>query len=164
MKIAFGTTLKHMPGQAFVAKQDGRVVGAMRMVEWPDCRKMKPLQVLRMLPTLLKAGTLGEINRAMKARSAWVKNDPKKPHWHIDPIGVAPELQGQGIGSKLMEYYCNHVDKLGMAAYHETDSRTENVRFYERFGFKVIAEETIMDIPIWFMWRSARSKAYYSLH
>ncbi|MHC4277634.1 MAG: GNAT family N-acetyltransferase [Planctomycetota bacterium] len=158
MQIVFGALLKHMPGQIFVAKQNGRVVGAMRMVEWPGCQ-MKPLQGLKVLPALMRAGGLGEMRRAMKMRGTWAKKDPKKPHWHIDPIGVTPELQGQGIGSKLMEYYCKHIDELGMAAYHETDSRKENVRFYERFGFKVVGEETIMDFPVWYLWRPARSKA-----
>ncbi len=158
MQITFGALLKHMPGQVFVAKQGDRVVGVMRIVEWPGCQ-MKPLQALKMLPALMKAGGLGEMRRGMKMRGTWAKKDPKKPHWHLDPIGVTPELQGQGIGSKLMEYYCNHVDVLGMAAYHETDSRTENVKFYERFGFQVIGEETIMDFPVWYLWRPEHYKA-----
>ncbi len=153
IKIAFEAMLKHRPGQVFTAKHDSRIVGAMRMVEWPDCQ-MTPLQGLRMLPSMMKTGGLGTIRRGLKMRGAWVKRDPKKPHWHLDPIGVTPELQGQGIGSQLMEYYCNHIDKLGMAAYHETDSKPENVKFYERFGFKVIGEETILDFPAWYLWRS----------
>ncbi len=151
IQIVFGVLLKHMPGQVFVAKQDGWVVGAMRMVEWPGCQ-MKPLQGLRMLPSLIKAGGLGEMRRGMKMRATWAKKNPKKPHWHLDPIGVTPGLQRQGIGSQMMEYYCSHVDGLGMAAYHETD-RLENVWFYQRFGFKVVGQETIMGFPNWYMWR-----------
>ena len=53
---------------------------------------------------------------------------------------VAPDLQGQGIGSRMMEFYCSKVDETAMAAYHETD-RPENVDFYKKFGFEVISEE-----------------------
>ena len=155
MQIMFSVPIKYLPGQVFVAKHDRRVVGAMRIVEWPDCQ-MKPLQMLRALPTLMKAVRLGEMRRAMKMYGTWAKKDPKKPHWHLGPIAVTPALQGQGIGSQMMEYYCNHVDKLGMAAYHETDSRPDNVKFYERFSFQVIGEETIMDFPVWYLWRPAR--------
>ncbi len=116
IQITFGALIKYLSGQVFVAKHDSRIVGAMRIVEWPDCQ-MKPLQILRALPALMKAGGLGEMRRAMKMRGAWAKKDPKKPHWHLDPIGVTPDLQEQGIGSQMMEYYCNHVDKLGMAAF-----------------------------------------------
>lgn len=92
------------------------------------------------------------MRRAMKMRGTWAKKDPRKPHWHLDPLGVEPELQGQGIGGQLMEYYCKHVDGLGMVAYHQTD-RPENVKFYQRFAFQVVGEETIMDFPNWYMWR-----------
>ncbi|MFC2069116.1 GNAT family N-acetyltransferase [Chloroflexota bacterium] len=101
----------------------------------------------------MKVGRFGEMRRGMKMRSTWAKKDPKESHWHLDPIGVTPDLHGQGIGSQMMEYYCNHVDSLGMAAYHETDSRPENVKFYERFGFQVVGEDKIMDFPIWYLWR-----------
>jgi ribosomal protein S18 acetylase RimI-like enzyme len=156
MKITFGAMLKYLPGQVYVAKHDDSIVGVMRIVEWPSCQ-MKPLQIIKALPSLIKAGGLGEMLRGMKMRGTWANKDPKKPHWHLDPLGVVPNLQGQGIGSKMMEYYCNHLDKLGMSAYHETD-RSENVKFYERFGFKVTGEEMIMDFPNWYMWRSPNGK------
>ncbi len=152
MQTVFGAMLKHMPGQIFVAKHNGQVVGTMRIVEWPDCQ-LKPLQGLRIVPGMLKAGGLNTMLRGMKMRGTWAKKDPKQPHWHLDPLGVTPDLQGQGIGGQMMEYYCNHIDKLGMAAYHETD-RPENVKFYERFGYRVIGEEIIMGFPNWYMWRS----------
>ena len=97
------------------------------------------------------------MRRAMKMRGTWSKRDPKEPHWHLDPIAVLPDVQGQGIGSQMMEYCCNHIDKLRMAAYHETD-RQENVKFYERFGYKVIKVETIMGFPNWYMWRSPNGR------
>jgi GNAT superfamily N-acetyltransferase len=90
----------------------------------------------------------------LKFRGTWAKRDPKEPHWHLDPLGVSPEVQGQGIGSRLMEFYCDYIDKLGAAAYHETD-RPENVRFYERFGYQVIGEEIILDFQNWYFWRPA---------
>jgi len=156
IQIICAALIKYLPGQLFVAKHDSRTVGAMRIVEWPGC-KIKPQQIVRILPSLMKTGGLAELRRGMKMRGTWAKKDPKKPHWHLDPIGVTPDVQGQGIGSQMMEYYCNHVDKLGMAAYHETD-RPENVKFYERFGFQVIGEEMIMDFPNWYMWRSPRQE------
>lgn len=82
----------------------------------------------------------------------------KKYHWHVDPLGVSPERQGQGIGSKLLRYFCNLVDKNKDAAYLETDSES-NVRLYERFGFKVIETEPIFSITNWFLWRSSKDSS-----
>jgi ribosomal protein S18 acetylase RimI-like enzyme len=156
MKNFFGARLKYLPAQIYVAKKDGRVVGAMRMVEWPDCH-IKPIQMLRALPIVMKGRRLGEMRRWMNMRRKWARKDPKKPHWHLGSLGVIPELQNRGIGSQMMEYYCDYVDRLKMAAYHETD-RQENVKFYERFGFKVIGEEIIMNFPNWYMWRSSNDE------
>jgi len=64
LQITFGALIKYLPGQIFVAKHDSRIVGAMRIVEWPDCQ-MKPLQILRALLVLMKAGGLGEMRRGI---------------------------------------------------------------------------------------------------
>ena len=48
--------LERFPGQTFVAKNDGQIVGAMRMVEWPNCQP-PPSKMLPILPIIFK--TLG---------------------------------------------------------------------------------------------------------
>jgi len=138
-----------LPGKVILAKENEQIIGAMRIVEWPDCQKT-PAQVLNLLPQEMAL-------RIGKWRSIWAKHDPKKPHWHIDPLGVLPERQGQGVGSQLLEHFCGSVDRLGQAAYLETD-QTKNVRLYERFGFNVVGETLVSAVPNWFMWRSPRSE------
>ncbi|MHC4792501.1 MAG: GNAT family N-acetyltransferase [Planctomycetota bacterium] len=147
--------LELLPGQTFVAKDDGQIVGGMKMVEWPNCQ-LPPLKMLPKLPTMFKI--LGwRITKVLKWIPTWAKLDPKKPHWHFGPFGVLPERQGQGIGSQLLTYFCEQVDQLGMAAYLETD-KPENVRLYQRFGFEVTSEAPVLGMPNWFMWRSPRPK------
>jgi ribosomal protein S18 acetylase RimI-like enzyme len=146
---------KKVPGHMYVAKNNGEIVGAMRMVKWPECQPT-PLQGLRMLPfILIKFGTLTP--RVMKFRSIWGKNDPKKPHWHLDPLTVKPGMQGQGIGTKLLTHFCKIVDESGLPAYLETD-QTRNIRLYERFGFTVTGEVPVFGVSTWFMWRPEQHK------
>lgn len=148
----FKVLLERFPGQAFAAKEDGRIVGGMKMVEWPDCQ-MPPSKMLPILPTMSKI--LGwRITKVLQWMPAWGKVDPKQPHWHFGPIGVLPERQGQGIGSQLLTYFCQQVDRLGMAAYLETD-RPENLPLYQKFDFKVTSEATVLGVPNWFMWRDS---------
>ena len=85
----------------------------------------------------------------------WEQNHPKEHHWHFGPFGVLPERQRQGIGSQLLNYFCEHLDRLGAAAYLETD-KPENVQLYQRFGFSVIAEAPVLGVPNWFLWRNSR--------
>ena len=88
--------------------------------------------------------------------SIWAKHHPDKPHCHLEAIGVLPERQGQGVGSLLLKHFCAYVDELKQAAYLEAD-QPKNVRFYERFGFNVVEEASVLSLPNWFMWRDAVS-------
>lgn len=64
-------------------------------------------------------------------------------------------LQGQGIGSLIMREHCRRLDGDREIGYLETD-KSENVRFYERFGYDVIGEEPVIGISNWFMRREPR--------
>jgi ribosomal protein S18 acetylase RimI-like enzyme len=152
LEKGFKDMLEKKPGDVFVAKDGNQVVGVMRMVEWPDCQNSIPRGFGKLMMLIFARSTA---KRLFHFRSIWGKHDPKKPHWHIDPIGVLPEKQGQGIGSKLLTHFCNIVDKRNAAAYLETD-QDRNVRLYERFDFKVIETEPIFSVTNWFLWRPPR--------
>jgi len=82
----------------------------------------------------------------------WAEHDPVEQHWHLGPIGVLPNHQGLGIGSILMERFCKEVDACRAKAYLETDL-DKNVRFYEKFGFKVVSESEIFGVRNRYMLR-----------
>ncbi len=88
-------------------------------------------------------------------RAEWARRDPKEQHWHLGPIGVLPQHQGKGIGSMLMERFCREVDACGAQAYLETD-KDVNVRFYEKFGFKLMEEADIFGVMNRYMLRGAQ--------
>jgi ribosomal protein S18 acetylase RimI-like enzyme len=142
-------------GRVFSAKEDGKVLGVMRILEWPQCQKeYTSFGGLNLLPVLLLYR--GMALRGRKWLSIWAKHHPNKPHLHLHTIGVLPERQGQGVGSLLLSHFCEYVDELKQAAYLETDVR-RNVHLYERFGFTVVEEEPVLSVPNWFMWRPAVS-------
>ncbi len=152
LKMGFKNMLAKKPGAKYAAWDGDEMVGVMRMVKWPDCQNSIPRGAELIIPTLVARKVMG---RFKAARKVWGLHDPNKPHWHVDPIGVLPERQGQGIGQKLMAYYCQHVDSQNMAAYHETD-QPQNVRFYEKFGYKTVETEPIFGVTNWFLWRGPR--------
>ncbi len=145
--------LERPVSDAWIARRDGEIVGVLNLVEWPRCQ-MSPLESLRLLPRMLTLSA-GAIPRGARIQSAWSRHDPHQPHLHLGPIGVSPRVQGEGVGSRMLAKCCQMVDERKSAAYLETD-RPENVPFYERAGFTVIAKETILGVPNWFMWRSPR--------
>ena len=54
-----------------------------------------------------------------------------------------------------MKRFCKEVDNCSAKAYLETDLE-ENVRFYEKFGFRVIAWSDIFDVANRYMLRDSK--------
>ena len=109
-------------------------------------------QRVRLLPALVGLGPWTAI-QVGRWTSAWAKRDLDEPHVHLGPLAVDAHLQGQGIGSLIMREHCRRLDDDRDVGYLETDKRS-NVRFYERFGFEVISEESVLGLPNWFMRRA----------
>jgi ribosomal protein S18 acetylase RimI-like enzyme len=144
--------LKH----SIVAMQNGELVGICGVVAPGECQPSRSQQ-LRMLPQLVKLG-FGPARRAMAWLGAWGRHDLPEAHWHIGPVAVALELQGQGIGSAMMAEALQVVDAANGVAYLETDKEI-NVAFYQRQGFVVIGEEVVIGNRNWFMRRPAQSES-----
>lgn len=135
----------------WVAEYDGRLAGALNAVEWPRCQ-MSMVEKLRIAPRMvLLFGS--SLPRAMSISGAWAKRDPQEPHWHLGPIGVHPEIQRRGIGKAMLSSFLMHIDEHRAAAYLETD-RATNLPLYELFGFRIVAEEDIIGVRSWYMWRN----------
>ena len=77
------------------------------------------------------------------------------PHWYLWLLGVAPDRQGHGYGSALLQPILARADEDGVPCYLETQTE-RNVAFYRRRGFEV-AETGLMpgvDLPVWYLVRS----------
>lgn len=133
-------------------REDGLVVGVCGMLPPGNCLPGLGQQ-LRMLPTLISIGPRAA-GRVVRWMSAWQRHDPEERHWHLGPLAVDAHLQGEGVGSRMMQVFCARMDAAGEDAYLETD-KPVNVRFYERFGFEVVGEEEVLGVPNWFMLRRA---------
>jgi ribosomal protein S18 acetylase RimI-like enzyme len=140
-------------GHSFIAVRDSEVCGYVHFNPSPNC-----LSALEEVPTAV-ANLLMPLGSALPQVigwfARWCRLDPEDPHVHLGPIAVAPALQGQGIGTAMMQRYVEHLDREKLAGYLETD-RSENVAFYQRFGFFVRSSENLMGIPTWYMWRPAQ--------
>ncbi|HMD55959.1 MAG TPA: GNAT family N-acetyltransferase [Solirubrobacteraceae bacterium] len=106
---------------------------------------------LRSLPNIIAIGPSAAA-RVGKWLAAWSEHDPDQSHSHLGPFAVGTHLQGLGIGSKIMGECCLRLDARGETGYLETD-KWENVHFYERHGYTVIAQADVIGVPNWFMIR-----------
>ena len=137
-----------LPGIVFVAKESKKIIGVMRM---KSCERSKATDNPKESKDENDIGW-----RKSVWHTEWACHDPLSQHWHLGPIGVLPSHQGLGIGSMLMERFCKEVDACLTKAYLETEG-DKNVRFYEKFGFKVVSESEIFDVKNRYMLRDSRA-------
>jgi len=98
----------------------------------------------------------GSLLRLLRLSGAWGRLDPKEPHSHLGPLAVDAHLKGRGIGSQVLHAYCRRLDEVNLTGYLETETE-DNVRFYTRFGFQVIAEQRVIGVANWFMRRPSEA-------
>jgi GNAT superfamily N-acetyltransferase len=134
-----------------------RLVGICGMARPGFCQP-DVIEKIKVLPAATIGNPVTTPIRILNWVGEWARRDPSEPHWHLGPVAVEPFLQGQGIGSAMLNAFCVVVDGTGAHAYLETDKR-ENVRLYQRFGFTVVESAEVLGVPNWFMSRLSRAKA-----
>ena len=144
----FGRTWSH----ALVAVQGATILGALNAAEWPHCQ-MGMAEKVRTAPRMARIMKTA-LPRAFTMMNKREVRDPHVPHWHIGPVGVRPERQGQGIRKDLLEAFLSIVDEQGVAAFLETDVE-RNVMLYQGLGFTVTSRADIVGVDTRFMWRDA---------
>jgi ribosomal protein S18 acetylase RimI-like enzyme len=77
----------------------------------------------------------GRFPRAIGLLAAIERRHLRNAHYYFANIGVAPEAQGQGLGSRLMRPTLDRCDREGLPAYLEASSE-RNAALYERLGFQ----------------------------
>jgi len=93
---------------------------------------------LRALPALLSVlrHSPGSIRDLIEFGSTIDTHFPDTPLWYLQVIGVSPEAQGLGVGTRLLEPALGLADREQVPCYLET-SNPEAVPFYLRAGFQI---------------------------
>lgn len=105
----------------------------------------------------LPAGRLPAVAAGMDLRAAL---RPLEPHWSLTWIGVAPEAQRRGIGTRLIGWGLTRVDAEAMPAYTEATSPGAEALF-ARFGFEPIGTVETPGLPaVVGMWRTGRRQPF----
>jgi GNAT superfamily N-acetyltransferase len=78
---------------------------------------------------------------------------PVERHLYLAVLGVDPDQQGTGVGSRLIRPGLDLCDRERLPAYLET-GKEANLAFYGRHGFHVLDRlELPKGPPVWFLWR-----------
>ena len=119
----------------------------------PGAWSLGLFEELLFLPDWLKVIGLRQLWSRWRGVEMIQKFHPSAPHWYLMAIGIAPEVQGQGRASLLLQPVLEHCDASATPAYLET-ATPGNLPLYRRFGFEVIKEIVVPGGPrLWLMWR-----------
>ncbi|MET9389619.1 GNAT family N-acetyltransferase [Streptomyces sp. NPDC006624] len=81
-----------------------------------------------------------------------------RAHEYLWMIGVAPDRQGEGLGTALIGSVLERCDREGLPAYLEASSARSR-KLYERLGFALAGP--VLELPdgpaMWPMWREPRA-------
>ena len=141
-------------GEAFAPPGD--VAGAACWL--PPGRWHPPLRRrLGLLPSIVRIGGRSAPRFLRLQALVEGRHPDERDHWYLPALGVRPDRQGQGLGSRLMFPILSRCDEQGLPAYLEASS-PRNRALYERHGFEVTGT---LDLarggpPLWLMWREPR--------
>lgn len=85
---------------------------------------------------------------------------PAQPYWYLLTVGVEPEAQRRGIGTKLLAPVLAHANKVKQPCYLETANK-RNVEWYRGIGFDVRdagVSVTSEEPPNWTMLRQPKGE------
>jgi ribosomal protein S18 acetylase RimI-like enzyme len=94
------------------------------------------------------------LSLAMRVQRAMEERHLREPHFYVRTVGVRTALQGQGVGSALMQPTLERADSAGLPTYIEASSE-RSAALYERLGF---VHMDVLDLPeggppVWLMRR-----------
>ena len=119
------------------------------LIKYSD-RKRKPFNLwLWDLKLALQGIGVSRISKVLKRESSIEASQPKEQFLYVWFIGVDPEIQGKGEGSKLLKSVLDLAEEKKLPVCLET-STERNFKWYENFGFSVYASSAQFGFPFYF--------------
>jgi GNAT superfamily N-acetyltransferase len=122
-------------------------------LELPPDEWRMPLQTQALHAPQFVAVFGRSLPRALITITKMERKHLREPHFYVPYVGVAPEGQGAGLGTKLLGRTLARADAAGLPTYLEATSE-RNAALYERLGFEHLGAFTVLGSPpLWPMRR-----------
>jgi GNAT superfamily N-acetyltransferase len=122
-------------------------------LELPPGKWRMPLQTQAVHAPQFVAVFGRSLPRALITITQMERRHLREPHFYVPYVGVAPEGQGKGLGTKLLGRTTKRADAAGLPTYLEATSE-RNAALYERLGFEHLGAFAVLGSPpLWPMRR-----------
>jgi GNAT superfamily N-acetyltransferase len=134
------TRRSHRLAAAYASSPD---LLAVSLWKTPDLRALSPAQLamtgLDRVGEWLSPAAHQRFERIFEVIEEALERISPEPVWYLGVLGVDPEAQGRGLGSRLMQPGLERADREALAVTLET-GQPRNLPLYHRHGFEVTAE------------------------
>lgn len=127
---AFNTCLQN--GEVWIDEEN---MGCL-MFQRPNEKRFSINSMLWDVQLALNCIGISRILKVLKRESIIKQNHPAEPFLHLWFIGVLPEFQGRGTGTKLLKILQDKAKVLNLPIYLET-SVQKNLKWYTDQNFKI---------------------------
>jgi GNAT superfamily N-acetyltransferase len=122
-------------------------------LELPPGKWRMPLQTQALHAPQFVAVFGRSLPRALITITQMERKHLREPHFYVPYVGVAPEVQGAGLGTRPLGKTLERADAAGLPTYLEATSE-RNAALYERLGFNHLGPFTVLGSPpLWPMGR-----------
>jgi ribosomal protein S18 acetylase RimI-like enzyme len=115
-------------------------------LELPPGKWRMPLQTQALHAPQFVAVFGRSLPRALITITQMERRHLREQHFYVPYVGVAPEGQGAGLGTKLLGKTLERADAAGLPTYLEATSE-RNAALYERLGFNHLGAFTVLGSP-----------------
>lgn len=133
--MSYSFDLCRLFGDVFISDDNK----ACALIMYPDKRKTTLGSILLDIRLIFQSIGFNNITRTIKREKLIESRQPNIPMIYLWFIGVAPEMQGKGIGSKMLAEIIENSRSKGRPVCLET-STLRNIPWYQKFGFKIYHE------------------------
>src|SRR5690554_4054767 len=120
------------------------------LVQYFDRKKTSLDTVMLDVKLILKSVGIRNVAKILKRESTIKKNYPHDHITYLWFIGVDPEKQGRGIGSKMLAKIIEQNRRTGRDVFLETSTQ-KNLPWYQKHGFKIYNEIIDFGFPFYFL-------------
>lgn len=120
------------------------------LLKYPHTEKLTFKEVFWQVKLAFRCIGLKNVPKVLKRQATLKKHHIKTPYIHPVIMGAYNEVNGLGIGVRLIKQLINEYSQNELPVIIETTT-DQNLRIYQRFGFKLFKEIKTEDFPLYFL-------------
>lgn len=121
------------------------------LIKYPHKTKTTFAVILRYIKLAFKCTGVLNAPKVLKRQAVIKKHHIKGAYIHPVIMGATNEVKGFGFGARLIKQLLAEREKENQLPVIIETTTAQNLRMYQRFGFKLIKEVQTKDFPLYFL-------------